>query len=80
MPLPLVPVFLYPAERRSSLPALLKLPEVLCLGQRNARPVFADAVSVFAEIGGRVTNGKGMHPDETGSVGIRIRVGYTERS
>ena len=48
-------------------------------GQRDARPVFADAVGVVAQIRRAVTDGQRVHPDEFGGVCVGVGVGKGER-
>ena len=52
---------------------------ILRLRKRNPRPVLTDAVRVLGEIGGRVTNGQRVIPDQFGGCLIGVRVGQAER-
>ena len=47
-------------------------------GQRNARPVFADAVGVVGEVGRAVADGQRVHPDQFGGGRVGVRVGQGE--
>ena len=43
--------------------------------QRNARPVLTDAVGVFAQVGGRITDGQRVEPEQRGGLhGIGVGV------
>src|SRR6266567_2612238 len=46
----------------------------LAVRQRNARPVLADAVSVFSQVGGRVANRQRMRPDQARSLCVRVGI------
>ena len=46
----------------------------LGLRQRNAGPVLADSIGILGQIGRRVANGQGMHPDQLRRFLICVRI------
>ena len=47
-------------------------------GHGNARPVLANAVRVFFEVGRTVTDSQGVNPDQSRRRGVRVRVANAE--